>query len=188
MTNEERANWIRRGIILFIAVVIVLCVMFFPKKPAPPPKAKAAAEAVHDIEILHYHQPKNSESEQIAASLKKIANKYGKQILVTTVDVIAQPELAKAEKVTTPPKVVMMAGTIRACKFQGVWTYAQIERKVEEILRGLKRMGKDWRPEVQGMKPATGGIPAPGSAPPGTVLPGTAPAKNAFPGSVPPAK
>ena len=37
MTNEERANWIRRGIILFIAVVIVLGVMFFPKKPAPPP-------------------------------------------------------------------------------------------------------------------------------------------------------
>jgi hypothetical protein len=188
MTNEERANWIRRGIILFIAVAIVLGVMFYPKKPAPPPKAKDAIEAVHDIEILHFHQPKNPESEQIAASLKKIADKYGKQILVTTVDIVAEPERAKAEKVTAPPKVVMMAGAIRASKFQGVWTYAQIEFKVEEILRGLKRMGKDWRPDVQGMKPSTGGIPAPGNAPPGTVLPGAAPAKNAFPGSVPPAK
>lgn len=188
MTHEERAVWIRRGIILFIAVAVVLGVMFYPKKQAPPPKAQDKAEMTHEIEIFHYHEPKNPESEQIAESLRKIAGKYGKQILVTTVDVIAEPERAKAEKVTKPPKVVMMAGTIRASKFQGVWTQAQIERKVEEILRGLKRMGKDWRPDVQGMQPSTGGVPATGGAPPGTVLPGSAPPKNAPPGTLPPAK
>jgi hypothetical protein len=167
MTHEERAVWIRRGIVLFIAIAVVLGVLFYPKKPAPPPKAQAKEEITYDIEILHFHQQKNSESDQIADSLAKIAKKYGKQILVTTVDITAEPERAKVEKVTKAPKVVMMAGEIRACKFQGVWTQAQIERKVEEILRGLKRMGKDWRPDVQGMKPATG----PANAPPSTAPP-----------------
>lgn len=172
MTHEERAVWIRRGIILFIAVIIVAGVFLYPKKPAPVLNSSANAEVKYDLEIFHYHQPQNPESEQIAESLKKVAQKYGKQIRVNTVDITAHPELAKAEKVTKPPKVVMMAGTIRACKFQGVWTQAQIEFKIEEILRGLKRMGKDWRPDVQGMKPATNGVPVPGGAPPVAVPPG----------------
>lgn len=159
MTHEERATWIRRGFILFIALVIGVSVWLYPKKPVPPPSAPAAASppavAEHDIEILHFHLPNNPESEQIADSLDRVAKKYGKQVLLTRVDITTNPERAKAEKVTKPPKVVMMAGTERACKFQGVWTQAQIEFKVEEILRGLKRMGKDWRPEVKGMKPAS---------------------------------
>lgn len=161
MTHEERATWIKRGFILFLAIAVVAGVWFFP---AAKPKAAAkssSAEATHDIEIIHFHLPGNAESEQIAGFLDKIETKYNGQVLLTRVDVTKQPDLAKAEKVTKPPKVVMMAGTVRACKFQGLWTQAQIERKVEEILRGLKRMGKDWRPDVSGMKPATDAGPAP---------------------------
>lgn len=148
-----------------MAVVVVVGALLYPT-PKPEPKAVATQEeAKHDLEIIHFHLPQNPESEQIADSLNKIAEKYGEQILVTRVDINAEPERAKAEKVTKPPKVVMMAGTVRACKFQGVWTYGQIERKVEEILRGLKRVGKDWRPDVAGMenapnKPAVPGQPA----------------------------
>jgi hypothetical protein len=36
-----------------------------------------------------------------------------------------------------------------------LWPHDKIERKVEEILRGLKRMGKDWRPQVKGMQPVS---------------------------------
>ena len=141
-----------------MAILVVTAAWLFPKAP-PPATSQTDAEVKHDLEIIHFHLPGNSESEQIADSLNKIEEKYGGQVLVTRVDINADPERAKAEKVTKPPKVVMMAGTIRASKFQGVWTQAQIERKVEEILRGLKRMGKDWRPDVQGMQPSTQAAP-----------------------------
>jgi hypothetical protein len=182
MTHEERAIWIRRGIILFVSIGVLLGVWLFPeKKPEPKPVA-AAAEAKHLIEILHFHLPGNPESELIADHLNKIQTKYGEQILVTRVDVQKEPERAKAEKVTKPPKVVMMAGTVRACKFQGVWTQIQIERKVDEILHGLKRMGKDWRPDVQGMQSAqpvaaVPAAPAPATRPTATQAPSAAPAK-----------
>ncbi|MCU0750244.1 MAG: thioredoxin domain-containing protein, partial [Akkermansiaceae bacterium] len=158
-----------------MAVVVVVGALLYPT-PKPEPKAVATQEeAKHDLEIIHFHLPQNPESEQIADSLNKIAKKYGEQILVTRVDINAEPERAKAEKVTKPPKVVMMAGTVRACRFQGVWTEAQIERKVEEILRGLKRVGKDWRPDVAGMEnaPTKPGIPGQ-AAPPSPASTGAA--------------
>lgn len=180
MNHEERAVWIKRGFIVFLALGVCLAVLFYPEKP-PEVKAKATQEAKKDpknyaMEILHFHQPGNPESEQIAASLKEIERKFEKQVMVTTIDVAKDPERAKAEKVTQPPKVVMMAGQERACKFQGVWTEAQIERKVEQILSGLKSAGKDWRPPVQGMEKATDTNapklppppPAPQAAPPAT--------------------
>lgn len=160
MTNEERATWIRRGFVLFMAIAVVTGVWFFPKKA---PKAETSGESAtsnHALEIILFHVPKDPESDQMSAILKNVETKYNGQVLVTRVDINANPERAKAEKVTKPPKVVMMAGTIRASKFQGLWTQAQVERKVEEILRGLKRVGKDWRPDVQGMKPADTASPA----------------------------
>ena len=161
MTHEERANWIRRGIILLLAIGVAAGVWFYPERKPPPPADEPAADAVHyDLEIFLYHQPGNADSEQMAASLAKVAEKYSKQVRLTVVDITAHPEKAAAEKVTRPPKVVMMAGEIRACKFQGVWTHRQLELKVEEILHGLERMGKEWRPDVKGMKSAPGGSPA----------------------------
>jgi hypothetical protein len=158
MTHEERAAWIQRGFVLFVVVVVAAAAWFFPKKQAPPPPQAAAP--THLIEILHFHLPNDPASEQIADHLNKVQSKYGGQVLVTRLDVNQHPERAKEEMVTRPPKVVMMAGTIRACKFQGLWTQLQIERKVDEILRGLKRYGKDWRPGVQGMMPVGTQTPA----------------------------
>lgn len=156
MTHEERANWIRRGIILSIAIGVLLGVWYYPeKKPEAKPVAATQGHARHHIEILHFHQPGNPESETLAGSLNKVQAKYSGLVLVTRIDVQKEPERAKAEKVTRPPKVVMMAGEVRACKFQGVWTQAQIERRVDEILHGLERMGKDWRPDVKGMQSAS---------------------------------
>ncbi len=175
MTHEERAVWIRRGIILFLAMGVLFGVWFFPEKPV---EAKLAdhPESTHLIEILHFHLPENPESELIADHLNKVREKYGGQVLVTRVDVLKEPERAKAEMVTKPPKVVMMVGTIRACKFQGVWTQLQIERKVDEILHGLKRMGKDWRPDVRGMQSATLAAGTPGAPRPAVLPPAAIPA------------
>lgn len=135
-------------------------VWLYPGKK--PEVAGAEAEAIsYDLEIYHYHVPGNPDSEEMADILNKIGSKYEQYVRVTRVDIAAHPEIAKEQKVTKPPKVVMVAGEVRACKFQGLWTQAQVERKVEEILRGLKRMGPDWRPDVKGMQTATGpGSPA----------------------------
>ena len=162
MTHEMRATWIGRAFLLFLAVGVGVGVCLYPKPNAATTAANTEAAVVeHDLEIIHYHLPANPESEQIADILGKVGKKYGAQVLVTRVDIAANPAAAAAEKVTKPPKVVMMAGTVRACKFQGLWTQTQIERKVEEILRGLKRVGKDWRPDVKGMQPATETVPPP---------------------------
>ena len=123
----------------------------------------AAASKKHGslvVGILHCHVPGNPESEQIADILNRVARKYGAQVQVVRADIIACPELVKIEKVTKPPKVVMMVDNLRACKFQGLWTQAQIERKVDELLYGIKRVGKNWLPEVKGMQPASRATPA----------------------------
>lgn len=181
---------IRRLFLLFIAIGVLAGVWFYPKKVVET-KVKSA-EGTHLIEVLHFHLPGNPESESLADIFNKVEEKYAGQVLVTRVDIQAEPERAKAEKVTKPPKVVMMAGTVRACKFQGVWSRAQIERKIDEILHGLERMGKDWRPDVQGMQAAPAGAPA---APGGAAKPAPAtapspapvpkPAAGAPPGPVP---
>ncbi len=177
MTNEQRANWIRRGIILFVALVVVLGVWFFPEKKVEK-KAATADAAKHLVEVLHFHQPGLAESETLADTLNKVGKKYGEQVLITRIDIAKDPARAKAEKVTQAPKVVMMAGEIRACKFQGLWTQAQIERKLDEILHGLKRMGKDWRPDVKGMQTAA---EAPAPAPPLKAASPLQPGKPNFP-------
>ena len=47
----------------------------------------------------------------------------------------------------------------RRSRFKASGPRIKIERKVEEILRGLKRVGKDWRPEVKGMQPMSKSTP-----------------------------
>jgi thioredoxin-like negative regulator of GroEL len=163
VTHEERAKRIKWIFFILLAAGVAAGVWFYPK-PAAPVANTAAAIAEHDLEIILYHLPKSPECEQMGAILDKVAKKYGKQILVSRIDITANPKsvaAAAAEKVTKPPKVVMMAGEVRACKFQGLWTQSQVERKVEEILRGLKRVDKDWRPDVKGMQPGDDSAPAP---------------------------
>lgn len=110
--------------------------------------------------IVHCHVPGNPESEQLADILNLVAAKYGSQVLVIRVNIIACPEFAKSEQVTKPPEVLMLVGTVRTFRFQGLWPRPQIERKVDELLHGLRRVGKGWLPEVRGMQPATGAAPA----------------------------
>ena len=106
------------------------------------------------MEIIHYHEPDNPQSTEIAKTLNEIGKKYAMQVLVTRVDIAANPLLAKTRGVKSAPHVSMMTGQTEAFAFTGVWPRDQIERKVEEILRGLRRVGKDWLPEVKGMQPA----------------------------------
>lgn len=106
------------------------------------------------VGIIHCHVPGNPASEQMADILNNISRRYGDQVKVIRVDIIAHPEFAKVEKVASPPKIVLTAGIKRESELQGLWPQKSVEQKVDEILRGLKRVGKDWLPEVKGMQPA----------------------------------
>jgi hypothetical protein len=153
MTHEERAIWIRRVFILLLSVGVVAGVWFYRKTEPPPPPPPAVASADYDLEIIHYHDPESPQSVEIAKSLNEIGEKYAMQVLVTRVDIRANPLVAKTRGVGSAPRVSMMTGETEAFAFEGLRPRDQIERKVEEILRGLKRVGKDWRPEVKGMQP-----------------------------------
>lgn len=151
MTHEERAKLIKRIFFVVLAAAIVTGVYFYPK----PVEKKPAAAATEDgrLRIVHHHLPNDPASEQLADIFNKVQTKYDKYVIVSRNDIQKHPEIAKAQGVTKAPHVVIFSGTQKVYEFQGLGSQVQIERKVEEILRGLKRIDKDWRPPVPGMKP-----------------------------------
>lgn len=123
----------------------------------------AAASKKHGSRVLgivHCHIPGNPDSEQIADILNQVAKKYGSQVLVIRVNILNFPEFVKAQQVTKPPEVLMLVDNMVAFKIQGLWPRPQIERKVDELIHGLRKVGKDWLPKVKGMQPAGGGSPS----------------------------
>lgn len=153
MTHEERASRIKKVFFVGLVLAIVAGVWFYPK-----PAAEAPVEAVvspeNGLALVHYHLPGDPASEQLADILNKVQRKYGKLVIVSRVDIKLQPQAAKAQGVSRAPHVIIIAGKQKVFEFQGLWSQPQVEQKIDEILRGLKRMGKDWRPPVSGMKPA----------------------------------
>lgn len=105
------------------------------------------------VAIIHCHLPGDPASEQLADTFNQIQKKYGKLVTVTRVGFATQPKDWQAQKGVTLPYVMMIAGTENVFQFQGLWSYAKVEKKVEEVIFGLRRVGKDWRPAVPGMKP-----------------------------------
>lgn len=140
---------------LLLATGVVAAAIFLPPWNPKQEEAVAAPPPERLLEIVHYHRPGAPESERMADVLNEIKAKYGEQVLVTRLDVVANPDRAIAENITRPPKVVMLAGTSREFEFSGVWPLDRVERKVDEILHKLKRVGKDWRPPVDGMTPGS---------------------------------
>lgn len=155
MTNEQRAAWIKRIFILLLTLGVVVGVWLYPKDGPEEEVALPPVPTEYDLEVVHYHLPKNRESISLAESLNHIARKYDKIVLVTRVDVLAKPEIAETNKITNPPQVVMRIGEDKVFEFQGLWLQPEIERKIDELLRGLERMTKGWRPKVKGMQPAS---------------------------------
>ena len=154
MTHDERASLIKKIFMPLLIAVIGAGVWFYPK-----PEAKVAVEKTlttspeNGLLIVLHRLPGDPASEQMAGILDKVQTKYGKQVVVSSVDTKLHPEVSKAQGVTQPPHVVIVAGTEKVFEFQGLWTQAKVEYKVDQILRGLKSVGKDWRPPVPGMKP-----------------------------------
>jgi hypothetical protein len=160
MTHEQRAIWIRRVLMLLLAMGVVAGAWYYRAgESAPPPPPPPLAGNHYNLEILHFHQAENAASREIALSLNKIAAKYAAQVLVTRLDLAKHPLLAQSHGVKSAPHVVMVLEGKPVYAFHGVRPYPEIERKVDELLRGLKRVGKDWLPEVKGMQPMSKSAP-----------------------------
>jgi Thioredoxin len=149
MTREQRTEWLRRSIVAAIFIGIATGAWLYreniarlsgtPQMIAPAPK--------HELDLLHFHLPGNPNSEQMADHLNALQTKYTGQILVTRIDVSAEPQRAAAERIQRYPTVLIMAGSSRELEIRGLWPRDRIEQRLEEILRGLRRMNKDWMPQ-----------------------------------------
>lgn len=153
MTHEERAKRIKWIFFLVLLLGMGAGLYYYPK-PAPETVPMEVQSPENGLLIVHHHLPGDPASDQIAHILSEVQRKYHKEVIVSTVDFKKEPEVSKKQGVTRPPHVVMITGSEKVFEFQGLWTQAKVERKVEEILHGLKRVGKDWRPPVPGMTPA----------------------------------
>lgn len=158
MTHEERASVIKKVFWIVMIGGIAAAVWFYPKPAAEAVAVADAGPAVKVSEdalaIVHHHLPGDPASEQVASALNNIQEKYGKQVVIKRVDVRVDPAASRAEGVTKAPHVIISARDQRVFDFQGAWPKQQMERKIDELFHGLKRVGKDWRPAVPGMKPA----------------------------------
>lgn len=105
------------------------------------------------VAIVHCHLPGDPASEQLADIFNAVQQKYGKLVKVIRVGFPAQPADWQAQKGIKLPYVMMIVGSENAFQFQGLWPLAKVEKKVEELIFGVRRVSKDWRPVVPGMTP-----------------------------------
>ncbi len=151
MTHEQRAKWIKWIFLLLLSGGIIVGVFLYSDteeviQPVQIPE--------NGLQIVLYEDPAEHDSKELGKTLDGIQKKYDELVIVTHVDFEKHPKMAKAAGVTKPPHVVMIAKSGPVFDFQGLWSREKVELKVDEILRGLKRFSKDWRPAVKGMQPA----------------------------------
>ncbi|MBC8002631.1 MAG: hypothetical protein H7X97_08595 [Opitutaceae bacterium] len=114
---------------------------------------KSVVSPERGITIVHCHLPGDPASEQLADIFNLIKKKYGRQVDVIRAGFKSQPENTPGQAAMKLPHVIMITGSEKVFEFQGLWTQAKVEKKVDELLFGLRRVDKNWRPVVPGMKP-----------------------------------
>jgi thioredoxin-like negative regulator of GroEL len=157
MTNEKRAALLQTLLELFLVGGVVAGAFFYRQSQAvkAPPAAAVTVEK-EPLELIHYHIPGDANSEQLAAVLTLVQTKYGKKVKASRVDAKLHPDLAKTQRVTRFPHVIINSNKAKVFEFQGVWAEARLEKKIDELLIGLQRVDRNWRPAVQGMERAGG--------------------------------
>jgi hypothetical protein len=168
MASEQQSALIKRILFFLLLVVIGLAVWFYPRSKGEDLEKKAkkkitsGAEEVpireslrqgNPVTIIHFHLPGDPASEQLADIFNAIQKKYGRLVTVNRAGFQVQPEDWRVQKKIKLPYVMMIVGKENAFHFQGSWNYASAEKKVEELIFGVRRVDKDWRPTVPGMTP-----------------------------------
>ena len=125
------------------------------RRPVEPEggNAKRSAGQGEFVTILHCHLPGNPASEQMADVFNSIQKKYAMHVKVIRAGFPAQPVDWQRQRGISLPYVIMIVDTEQAYRFQGLMPLSQVEKKVEELIFGVRRVGRDWRPAVPGMTP-----------------------------------
>jgi hypothetical protein len=105
------------------------------------------------VTILHCHLPGNPASEQMADVFNAIQKKYPMHTKVIRAGFPAQPVDWQKQRGISLPYVIMIVDSEKAFQFQGLMALSRVEKKVEELIYGVRRVAKDWRPVVPGMMP-----------------------------------
>ena len=115
---------------------------------------KSIVSPANGVAIVHFHLPGDPASEQLADILNIVRKKHGRRVQVVRISFEGHPVGLKTVGVSKLPHIMMIVGTRKVFEFQGLWTLQRVDKKVVEILHGLlKRVGKEWRPDVPGMSP-----------------------------------
>lgn len=105
------------------------------------------------IQAIHLHLPEDSGSREIARSLEEIRTSYPEHVFISTIDVSSTPQKLKDWRVSRAPAIVFQTEGERLASLEEVWPKPRLTKKIEELVYGLIRVGKDWRPEVKGLEP-----------------------------------
>lgn len=111
-----------------------------------------AAREFKKVTVVHLHYPENQGSLELARSLEEIRSIHPKQVHVTTIDVAAKPEKIAEWRMASAPSLVIQTESERLYSITGVWPKDKLEAKILELIHGLQRSDKNWRPAVEGME------------------------------------
>lgn len=171
MTEEQRGSLYRKLIVIFIILGAGTWAWVYPYSvdgwlskfklmlkfnPEPEAPAKMAARPENYLTIIHFHLPGEAASEQVAEVLNQVGKKYGNYVEVNRAGFEVQPaDWMERAKIKLPYVLMIHDGKI-AFQYQGMWSKANVVKKVDEILFSIRTMDKDWRPKVPGMIPKGG--------------------------------
>ena len=157
MPNERRALLIKKIVWMLFTLGVAGGIYFLyqaTRSNADVVPSTTGAESLSKLVLTLHQSPGRPQSDQVAAALREIEKRYSQQVTLTTLDFNKLPKDTKLPGNGKPPYVVMEMGKQKVYEFSGYKESAQIRQKVDEILHGLERNGREWRPAVPGMTPA----------------------------------
>lgn len=174
MDHETRADWIRRLVVFVmigggIAAGIFLDLPGLGREPEPEKRESALKqvdpenfrETINEdncLTALSMMLDGNPDAEKIAEILEQFEaeRKYGDQVKYAELNISENPEMGKSQAVDLEKfagQIDFYADGYKLGTLKGPTDAAQVEATIDRYLAGLvKRFGRGWLPEVEGMK------------------------------------
>lgn len=173
MTSQEKANWIRRIFTLGLIGAAAAAGLFFvmpdgwldrsgeDERAGGLRLTKANIDGIlaspNKLTVINMMVDGSPESKKLSAVLKKLdETKYDERVAMAEIDVNEEPEFAERHGVKKEGFAGHLAFYANGRKLEelvGQTDPVEVEKTVDRLLAGLvQRVGKDWLPDVPGMK------------------------------------